>query len=105
MADLNLLQPRRGPLLPPVFDAFCDFDPLPQRCTCWPVGETHSGGDHHQSLTDVQNSLRAVSSHGAWQWPKRPVVFISDPHADAESFLRSLVAAGTICRTGPGFAR
>nr|WP_285895528.1 metallophosphoesterase family protein [Epibacterium ulvae] len=51
---------------------------------------------------NVQNSIRAAASHGPWAWPERPVVFISDPHADAEGFLRSLVAAGTIRRTGLG---
>ena len=97
MADYQLLQPRSGPLLPPVFDAFCDFDPLPQHCVSWPVGEAHSGGGHPQ---DFQKSLRKAMDQSEWNWPDRPVVFVSDPHADAESFLRSLVAAGTICRTG-----
>ncbi len=104
MADVQLLQHQAGPLLPPVFDAFCDFAPLPQRCVSWPVGEHHSGGGSPNSLREFQASLAAASDHGAWRWPARPIVFVSDPHADAESFLRSLVAAGTICRTGPGTA-
>ncbi|MEM8729839.1 MAG: metallophosphoesterase [Pseudomonadota bacterium] len=48
------------------------------------------------------HSLREAEAHGRWHWPERPVVFISDPHADAESFLRSLAAAGTIRRGGSG---
>lgn len=50
----------------------------------------------------MRQSLRAAAAHGRWHWPERPVVFISDPHADAESFLRSLAAAGTIQRRGSG---
>ncbi|SBS33657.1 diadenosine tetraphosphatase [Marinomonas spartinae] len=30
------------------------------------------------------------------KWPKRPVVFISDPHADATAFEASLIAAGVV---------
>ena len=36
------------------------------------------------------------------KWPRRPVVFISDPHADAEAFEMSLIAAGVIERKGEG---
>lgn len=50
----------------------------------------------------MHHSLRTAAAHGRWHWPERPVVFISDPHADAESFLRSLAAAGTIRRSGRG---
>ena len=50
----------------------------------------------------MYRSLRDAAAHGRWHWPERPVVFISDPHADAESFLRSLAAAGTIRRGGSG---
>lgn len=99
MADFQLLQPRGGPLLPPVFDAFCDFEPLPLNCEAWPVSEPHSGG----AVQEFHSSL-ATSNSSDWNWPTRPVVFVSDPHADAESFLRSLVAAGVICRTGAGLA-
>lgn len=95
----QLLRPYGGPLLPPVFDAFCEFDPLPQNCEAWRVSEAHSGG----RLADFQTSL-AATNKSDWIWPARPVVFVSDPHADAESFLRSLVAAGVICRTGTGLS-
>ena len=30
------------------------------------------------------------------KWPKRPVVFISDPHADATAFEASLIASGVV---------
>lgn len=99
MPDFQLLRPQSGPLLPPVFDAFCDFAPLPQFCEAWPVSEPHSGG-----ILDEFHATLAASNSSDWNWPTRPVVFISDPHADAESFLRSLVAAGVICRTGTGLS-
>lgn len=89
-------------LLPPVFDAFCDFEGLPRECAAWPLSEPHSGGGTPTCLRDMHHSLRTAAAHGRWHWPERPVVFISDPHADAESFLRSLAAAGTIRRIGRG---
>ncbi len=94
----------QGPatLLPPVFDAYCDFDGLPRQCAAWPVSEPHSGGGTQACLRDVQHSLKIAAAHGRWHWPEHPVVFISDPHADAEGFLRSLAAAGTIQRNGHG---
>ncbi len=95
------MRQRPAALLPTVCDAFCDFATLPRRCTAWPLAEGHSGGGTHASLRDVQQSLKTAATHGRWQWPGRPIVFLSDPHADAEGFLRSLAAAGTIRRIGP----
>ena len=89
-------------LLPPVFAAFCDLKGLPRECAAWPLYEPHSGGGTQICLRDVRHSLSAATAHGRWHWPERPFVFISDPHADAESFLRSLAAAGTIRRIGRG---
>lgn len=38
-----------------------------------------------------------------WQWPRHPVIFISDTHADAEAFEASLVASGGVQLKGaPG---
>ena len=34
-----------------------------------------------------------------WRWPNRPVIFISDPHADAQAFVSSLVASGGVTQT------
>ncbi|WP_233487445.1 metallophosphoesterase [Thalassovita gelatinovora] len=101
MADQDMMRQYTAALLPPVHDAFCDFSALPRHCAAWPLAERHSGGGTHDSLRDVQQSLKTAAAHGGWQWPGRPIVFLSDPHADAEGFLRSLAAAGTIQRTGP----
>lgn len=102
MSYQDAMRQGQDALLPPVFDAFCDFDRLPRECTAWPVSEPHSGGGTRTCLQDMFHSLKVAADHGRWHWPERPVVFISDPHADAESFLRSLAAAGTIRRSGSG---
>lgn len=102
MSDQDAVRQGGDTLLPQIFNAFCDFEGLPRECAAWPVSESHSGGGTQTCLRDMHHSLRAAAAHGRWRWPERPVVFISDPHADAESFLRSLAAAGTIRRIGRG---
>lgn len=87
-------------LLPPIFDDARELSDLPRDSEPWPVHREHSGGN----LPAVQASLRAAAEHGAWRWPEQPVVFVSDPHADADGFLRSLVAAGVVRRVGQGVA-
>jgi hypothetical protein len=44
--------------------------------------------------------LRASRKHTGWEWPKRPVYFLPDPHADSEAFVASLVASGGVKKTG-----
>ncbi|WP_424985442.1 metallophosphoesterase family protein [Microbulbifer sp. S227A] len=102
MVDLAVQQGDRAPLLPTVFDDLSQLARLPTDCARWPLDQAHSAGGTHASLQDLQHSLRRAATHGPWEWPRRPLVFVSDPHADAEGFLRSLVAAGTIRRRGPG---
>lgn len=36
-----------------------------------------------------------------WRWPKQPIFFIADPHADAEAFVASLLVSGGVKRYGP----
>lgn len=38
----------------------------------------------------------------SWRWPKKPIIFISDPHADRDAFVASLVASGGIKLTAKG---
>ncbi|WP_346895773.1 metallophosphoesterase [uncultured Roseibium sp.] len=83
-----------APALPPVFDDAHELADIPRDFETWRLHEDHSG----DGLEAVQASLRAAAEHGAWQWPDKPVVFISDPHADADGFLRSLLAAGVVRR-------
>jgi len=86
-------------VLPPVFDDAQELADLPRDIEPWRVHEEHSGGNP----AAVRDSLRAAASHGAWRWPEQPVVFISDPHADADGFLRSLMTAGVIRRNSDTF--
>jgi hypothetical protein len=55
-------------------------------------------------MPDLVSSLTRANDLGPWDWPEKPVIFISDPHADTESLLRSLVAARAITRRGSGLA-
>ncbi|WP_296589935.1 metallophosphoesterase [Roseibium sp.] len=89
-----------APLLPPMFDDACELTGFPRDLEIWPLAEDHSGGN----LEAVRASLRAAASHGNWLWPDQPVVFVSDPHADADGFLRSLVASGAVRRRGDDFS-
>lgn len=78
-------------LLPPVFDTEACLTDLPREVEPWPGTGTRS---------QIDACLQRARRHGGWRWPDRPVIFVSDPHADAEGFLRSLVAAGVIWRDG-----
>lgn len=92
--------PGAAPVLPPVYDDAAELSGLPRDFEAWRLDEDHSGGGG----AAVRASLAAAEAHGAWTWPDRPVVFVSDPHADADGFLRSLVAAGAARRKGRSFA-
>lgn len=73
------------------------LEQLPSDCVLWP--RDHSSFNYKALATHEQPSKH-------WQkkvrWPKRPVVFISDPHADAEAFEASLISAGVAERKKPG---
>ena len=48
-------------------------------------------------------ALNRAVTYRPWKWPKRPIFFIADPHADVEAFNASLVASGGVRKTGPGY--
>ncbi|MCB5162345.1 metallophosphoesterase family protein [Marinomonas algarum] len=62
---------------------------LPSEWAPWPRDD--SSVNHHVLSTSKTPSRFKKNK---LRWPKRPVVFISDPHADAEAFEASLIAAG-----------
>lgn len=67
---------------------------LPTEWESWPDDSTSV--NHHKAIdTFVKRSGKKDFS-----WPKGPIVFLSDPHADAEAFEASLVAAGVAERHG-----
>ena len=75
-------------LLPPILDTDTCMADLPRVLEPW----------KDAAARPVADCLSRARVHGGWHWPERPVVFVSDPHADAEGFLRSLIAAGVIHR-------
>lgn len=75
---------------------------LPRESRPW--GEAGPGSlckdrSDHVALSE---SMRLALSRAPLKWPKRPVYFITDPHADTDAFIASLVASGGIERVGPG---
>ncbi|KUF09992.1 metallophosphoesterase [Pseudoponticoccus marisrubri] len=87
MDDLGNLT-ATDPVLPPILDSDAGTANLPRALEPWADA----------TARPVAECLTRARSHGGWHWPERPVVFVSDPHADAEGFLRSLIAAGAIHR-------
>ncbi|PVB59818.1 metallophosphoesterase family protein [Labrenzia sp. 011] len=90
------------PLLPPMAQEDVADLGLPQSCIPWPLDGRTDAGSLDASAPDLISSLARATEGGPWEWPQKPVIFISDPHADAESLLRSLVAARAIVREGGG---
>ena len=73
---------------------------LPKDVELWPR-ETSSF--NHKAL-DTHHPLNKYW-HKKVRWPSRPVVFISDPHADAQAFEDSLIAAGVADRKKSGLCQ
>ena len=74
-------------------------DGLPQTHQKWQPGK-HRSANQDRALGLALNHAVA---HRPWKWPKRPIFFIADPHADAEAFNASLVATGGVRKTGPSY--
>lgn len=69
---------------------------LPSQVEAWNISQSHSG---HKSKKDAENfaeQLASAQQHVEWKWPKRPIFFIGDPHADADAFIASLLATGGV---------
>ncbi len=88
MDDLRQLSRTRS-LLPSIFDPDACTADLPRALEPWTDA----------AARPVTDCLARAHRHGGWHWPDRPVIFVSDPHADAEGFLRSLIGAGAIQRS------
>ena len=76
---------------------------LPSEGQLWMLGKQHSLKKDNYHNATYHKELRRAIGQVAWKWPKRPLYFISDMHADAEAFLASLVASGGVKKTGPEF--
>ena len=73
---------------------------LPQGQQAWTLGRPSEADDEYQQQA-LQDALLCATQNGKWHWPKRQIYFITDPHADADAFVESLVASGGVKKTGP----
>lgn len=74
---------------------------LPEQVEPWDVSQSHSGHKSQKEASEFTEKLASSQSYAAWKWPKRPILFIGDPHADAEAFVASLVASGGVVLSEP----
>jgi len=74
---------------------------LPGEGRHWFPGKRGAVARHNPHPEHLAQAVRTAASHHHWRWPKRPVFFIADPHADAEAFVASLLASGGVRRSGP----
>lgn len=68
---------------------------LPTEWEAWP---NDPGSVNSESAL---NTFIQRAGKRSFEWPSKPIAFISDPHADADAFEASLIASGVIKRTGP----
>ena len=67
---------------------------LPSTAEPWRLGGERAAGKAHRQRSDFSAVMNRAASLSPLKWPKRPVYFVSDPHADAAAFSASLVASG-----------
>lgn len=85
---------------------------LPTKWIPWPQnGSSYNAvarepGKMHSALKTgaIKRSMKRSIKKGL-RWPKRPVVFITDPHADAHAFEASLIAAGVTQQMDAGLCQ
>lgn len=77
-------------------------DGLPTATEQWQLGKRQSVDKDRSNHHAIAEVLERAVSHSPWKWPKRPIYFLADPHADAEAFTASLVASGGVRKTGAG---
>lgn len=93
---MGICATRNNSLLPHVYDSRNNTANLPRQIEQWPLNAAHSGPKNDKQRDKFNACLDRIGNN--WQWPAQPILFISDTHADAESFLRSLVVGGAIVR-------
>ena len=77
-------------------------DGFPKKGVSWRLGQPDSSRKEQAIQKELIQSLRKSTEYSKWKWPKDPICFISDAHADADAFLASLVMSGGIKKTGFG---
>lgn len=77
---------------------------LPQTTMNWLLPGTQAWYlDNKCDLSLLKHTLHNGANFSAWQWPDKPIIFLTDLHADAEALSASLVASGFFARTGPDY--
>ncbi len=88
------------PITPPLPAWECHPQVRWSSVTPWPLGHAHSTCASLVNTQRLTKILRQAEASSPWAWPRHPVIFVADPHADAEAFVASLVASG--CVVSPG---
>ncbi len=66
----------------------------------WQLGKPALQGKGPKNDATLNQAVTHATRYSDWQWPKQPILFLTDPHADAEAFIASLEMSGAINRTG-----
>jgi len=74
---------------------------LPSEGRHWLPGKHGDDGHPLHHSHKLAEAVGEAQAHRPWRWPKRPIFFLADPHADAEAFVASLLASGGVRRSGP----
>lgn len=75
-------------------------DRLPKHTQHWNVTASHSGHRNNIDRHFFTQTLQNTSQYKSWKWPKKRLYIITDPHADAEAFVASLIISGGVIKTG-----
>lgn len=73
---------------------------LPDKLQPWLEGKGKSLRQRRSGHRQARVRLCHMVSDHQWRWPKHPVYFITDIHADADALIASLVASGSVHKTG-----
>lgn len=76
---------------------------LPTRAEPWLKGASElliSPGFYLDEAS--RDAVQRYAESRPWVWPERRHILLSDVHADADAFVRSLVASGGVSKSGPG---
>jgi len=76
---------------------------LPTECIIWPIPKkAKCMYEPADEFAVSAKKVRKYAKQKPWVWPSRQHLFFSDMHADADAFLRSLVASGGVEIIGTG---
>lgn len=73
----------------------------PSSVVPWPLGQAHSTGGALHNAEVLKELIQQTQAASPWTWPRHPIFFVADPHADADAFVASLLASGGVARCDP----